>query len=176
MIRNFFRAMWTPDVVFKNQVSLDGDADAIKNESDAVVEILILDCSETTELSCKDEKKIRFRRTISLAVNCPDMQFNDFPFDTQNCDIILQDQNLTENSGFQWEKAEVVQKKTLTSNEYNLSLRNASENISGFHVMMSRKSTVYIYTYFLPSGLMVMVSWISFAVRVDAVPGRWPRS
>ena len=166
--------MWTPDVVFKNQVSLDGDADAIKNESDAVVEILILDCSETTEPSCKDEKKIRFRRTISLAVNCPDMQFNDFPFDTQNCDIILQDQNLTENSGFQWEKAEVVQKKTLTSNEYNLSLRNASDSISGFHVMMSRKSTVYIYTYFLPSGLMVMVSWISFAVRVDAVPGRWP--
>ena len=39
-------------------------------------------------------------------------------------------------------------------------------------VILSRKPTVHIYTYFLPSGLMVMVSWISFAVRVDAVPGR----
>ena len=165
--------MWTPDVVFKNQVSLDGDGDAIKNESDAIVEIAILECSEETEASSCEEptkKLIRFRRTISLGVNCPDMQFNDFPFDTQNCDIILQDLKLTENTDYCWEEAEVVRGKPLTSNEYNLSLRNA--NGTGFRVMMSRKSTVFIYTYFLPSGLMVMVSWISFAVRVDAVPGR----
>ena len=166
--------MWTPDVIFKNQVSLDGDEDAIKNESDAIVEIAILDCSEETEPSCEKgtQKLIKFRRSISLGVNCPHMQFDDFPFDTQNCDIILQDLNLTENTDYRWEKAEVVQRKPLTSNEYDLSLRNASINRSGFRVMMSRKSTVFIYTYFLPSGLMVMVSWISFAVRVDAVPGR----
>ena len=171
--------MWTPDVVFENQVSLEGDADAIKNESDAVVQIIILHCSEETEpSSCENptKKKIRFSRTISLGVNCPDMQFDDFPFDTQNCDVILQDLKLTENTDFQWERAEVVQRKALTSNEYNLSLRNASANSSGFGVMLSRKSTVYIYTYFLPSGLMVMVSWISFAVKVDAVPGRWQSS
>ena len=96
------RSMWTPDVVFKNQVSIDGDEDAIKNESDAIVEILILDCFEETEL-CEElmKKKIRFRRTISLGVNCPGMQFDDFPFDTQNCDFILQDLKLTENTDFQ---------------------------------------------------------------------------
>ena len=164
--------MWTPDAVFKNQVSLDGDEDAIKNESDAIVEILILDCSEA---SCDKgtNKLIKFRRTISLGVNCPDMHFNDFPFDTQICDVLLQELNLTANTDFRWEKAEVVQREPLTSNEYNLSLRNGTGvNGSGFQVIMSRKSTVHIYTYFLPSGLMVMVSWISFAVRVDAVPGR----
>ena len=164
--------MWTPDVVFKNQVSLEGDEDAIKNESDAVVEIQILNCSEA---SCKKgtNKLIRFRRTISLGVNCPDMRFNKFPFDTQSCDVILQELNLTAKNDFRWEKAEVVQRKPLTADEYNLSLRNGTGvNGSGFQVLMSRKSTVHIYTYFLPSGLMVMVSWISFAVRVDAVPGR----
>ena len=44
---------------------------------------------------------------------------------------------------------------------------------SGFKVRMERKRTVYIYTYFLPCSLMVMVSWVGFAVRADAVPGRW---
>ena len=149
--------MWTPDVVFKNQVSIDGDEDAIKNESDAIVEILILDCFEETEPLCEEptKKKIRFRRTISLGVNCPGMQFDDFPFDTQNCDFILQDLKLTENTDFQWERAEVVERKTLTANEYNLRLKNASDNGSGSSVVMSRKSTVYIYTYFVPSGLII---------------------
>ena len=34
-------------------------------------------------------------------------------------------------------------------------------------------SITYMTVCFVPSGLMVVVSWISFAVRVDAVPGRW---
>ena len=158
--------MWTPDVVFKNQVSIDGDEDAIKNESDAIVEILILDCFEETEPLCEEpmKKKIRFRRTISLGVNCPGMQFDDFPFDTQNCDFILQDLKLTENTDFQWERAEVVERKTLTANEYNLRLKNASDNGSGFSVVMSRKSTVYIYTYFVPSGLTITTITITITM------------
>ena len=43
-----FRSMWTPDVVFKNQVSIDGDEDAIKNESDG----------GDTDVIDLDEKKI----------------------------------------------------------------------------------------------------------------------
>ena len=38
---------------------------------------------------------------------------------------------------------------------------------------LERKRTVYLYTYFLPCSLMVMVSWVSFAVRAEAVPGRF---
>ena len=167
--------MWTPDVVFKNQVSLDGDVDAIKSQSDAIVEVLVLACSDQGDDSCESQtrKKIRFKRTISVGVNCPNLNFDEFPFDMQTCDFILQDLLLTENTDFQWEKAELVQKKALKSNEYDLSLRNVSGNYSGFSMVMSRKSTVYIYTYFVPSGLMVVVSWVSFAVQVDAVPGRW---
>ena len=170
--------MWTPDVVFENQVSLNGAADAIKNESDAVVEVLVLGCSSSSsnqaESSC-ERKKIRFKRTVRVGVNCPDMNFDDFPFDKQNCDFLLKDVTMTENATnyFRWDTAIVKQKKALISNEYDLSGCKATANRSGFHLNMARKSTVYIYTYFVPCGLMVMVSWISFAVRVDAVPGRW---
>ena len=34
-----------------------------------------------------------------------------------------------------------------------------------------RKMSFYIVTYYLPSGLFVMVSWISFLVNPDVIPG-----
>ena len=84
--------MWTPGVVFENQVSLEGVTDAIKGKSDAIVEIFVVDCFDKTK--CEKTKQIRFKYTISLGVNCPDMHFNAFPFDSQHCDILLQDLDL----------------------------------------------------------------------------------
>ena len=67
-------------------------------------------------------------------------------------------------------------KNNLTSTEFHLSVENSSESTmearNGFRMRMERKTTVYIYTYFVPCGLMVVVSWISFSITVDAVPGR----
>lgn len=36
----------------------------------------------------------------------------------------------------------------------------------------SSKVNYYIFNYFIPSGLFVMVSWVSFAIPPDSVPGR----
>jgi hypothetical protein len=30
----------------------------------------------------------------------------------------------------------------------------------------------YFYNYFIPSGLFVVVSWVSFVIPPDSVPGR----
>ena len=135
--------MWTPGVVFENQVSLEGVTDAIKGKSDAIVEILVVDCFDKTK--CEKTKQIRFKYTISLGVNCPDMHFNAFPFDSQHCDILLQDLELTEHAkkNSLWERAQVAKGRKLTSTEYDLSLSNASVNRSGFRVEMARKYTVY---------------------------------
>ena len=37
---------------------------------------------------------------------------------------------------------------------------------------LSRHVMSYIITYYLPSGLFVLVSWISFLIPPDIVPGR----
>ena len=37
---------------------------------------------------------------------------------------------------------------------------------------LERHFTSYIITYYLPSGLFVVVSWISFLIPPDIVPGR----
>merc|ERR1712008_288643 len=38
--------------------------------------------------------------------------------------------------------------------------------------MSTRKMSFYIVTYYLPSGLFVVVSWISFLVNPEVIPGR----
>ena len=44
--------------------------------------------------------------------------------------------------------------------------------MAGFELTLSRKMMHYIVTCYLPSGMFVVVSWISFLVPPDIVPGR----
>ena len=45
-------------------------------------------------------------------------------------------------------------------------------SLAGFEMVLDRHSSPYIITYYLPSGLLVVVSWISFLIPVNAIPGR----
>merc|ERR1712013_101043 len=45
-------------------------------------------------------------------------------------------------------------------------------SLAGFEMILSRHVMSYIITYYLPSGLFVVVSWISFLIPPDIVPGR----
>lgn len=45
-------------------------------------------------------------------------------------------------------------------------------SVAGFELTLRRKVSHYIITYYLPSGMFVIVSWISFLVPPDIVPGR----
>lgn len=43
---------------------------------------------------------------------------------------------------------------------------------AGFEMILSRKMSFYIITYYLPSGLFVVISWISFLINPEVIPGR----
>ena len=45
-------------------------------------------------------------------------------------------------------------------------------SVAGFELILQRKMSFYIVTYYLPSGLFVVVSWISFLVNPEVIPGR----
>ena len=50
---------------------------------------------------------------------------------------------------------------------------------SGLEMRLSRHVLKYLYIYYLPSGLFVVVSWISFLVPAEIIPGIyhiWGRS
>ena len=44
--------------------------------------------------------------------------------------------------------------------------------MAGFEMRLRRKIYHYIITYYLPSAMFVSVSWISFLIPPDNVPGR----
>merc|ERR1719384_2797815 len=45
-------------------------------------------------------------------------------------------------------------------------------SVAGFEMRLRRHVSHYLITYYLPSGLFVVVSWISFVVPPDVIPGR----
>ena len=40
-------------------------------------------------------------------------------------------------------------------------------SVAGFEMVLTRKISFYVVTYYLPSGLFVVVSWISFLVNPE---------
>ena len=40
-------------------------------------------------------------------------------------------------------------------------------SVAGFKLVLARKMSFYVVTYYLPSGLFVVVSWISFLVNPE---------
>ena len=44
---------------------------------------------------------------------------------------------------------------------------NMNYSVAGFQLVLTRKASFYVVTYYLPSGLFVVVSWISFLINPD---------
>ena len=49
---------------------------------------------------------------------------------------------------------------------------NQRFSITGFRVVLKRHSVKYLFTYYLPSTLFVITSWVSFLIPPEVVPGR----
>ncbi len=46
------------------------------------------------------------------------------------------------------------------------------QSMAGFQIFLSRKINTYVLNYYVPSGLCVIVSWMSFFIPPDSVPAR----
>lgn len=154
--------MWTPDVVFENQVTLDRAMSAIKNESDSVVEIKTLDCLVETKSECENLNltkavngtRLFFKQTVNVEVNCPSMEFGSFPFDTQVCNFHVKDLKLKESKdstlkNFQWEAPQLIGAGDLTSPEYDISVEEPSVSGHGASRSNSRLCGNSFYKIYL---------------------------
>ncbi len=45
-------------------------------------------------------------------------------------------------------------------------------SVSGFEITLRRNRLTYILNYYFPSGMFVIVSWVSFLIPPDSIPGR----
>ena len=46
-------------------------------------------------------------------------------------------------------------------------------SLAGFEMILRRHVSHYIINYYLPSSLFVVVSWVSFLVPSDVIPGKY---
>ena len=53
--------------------------------------------------------------------------------------------------------------------QFYLPQETGNYSVAGFKLNMERKMTHYIITYYLPSGLFVVVSWASFLIPSDDI-------
>merc|ERR1719242_1327387 len=92
------------------------------------------------------------------------MTFNSFPLDVQVC--------LFQEGAIRSVVDYAIQIRMLPDKNKNYMALTGNYSVAGFELTLRRKVSHYIITCYLPSGMFVIVSWISFLIPPDIVPGR----
>ena len=129
---------------------------------------------------------VTYSQSTHITFICP-MHFDKFPLDTQRCKFQVGSYSydntimefITETAGYMSTSGNsIALDYAITimklSDEDKLFQGGAMGNFSlaGFEMILHRYVSTYIITYYLPSGLFVIVSWISFLIPMDVIPGR----
>ena len=129
---------------------------------------------------------VTYSQSTHITFICP-MHFDKFPLDTQRCKF--QVGSYSYDDTIMVFKTETAGYLATTGNsialDYAITIQGLSDedkvfqggamgnfSLAGFEMILSRYVSTYIITYYLPSGLFVIVSWISFLIPMDVIPGR----
>ncbi len=134
------------------------------------------------------DKSVLYSQATHITFICP-MRFDKFPLDIQACKFQVGSYSYDDSKMvFITERAGYLAPKTENSIalDYDIEIRTLREedqvflgdasignfSLAGFEMVLHRYVSTYIITYYLPSGLFVIVSWISFLIPMDVIPGR----
>lgn len=129
-------------------------------------------------------KNILYALATRIIFFCP-MKFNSFPMDIQVCKFQVGSFNY-DNQKIIFANEFVPDATTSVKSilDYDIKIHDIlpeethyialgmNYSVCGFEMVLSRKMSFYVITYYLPSGLFVLVSWISFLVNPEVIPGR----
>lgn len=119
---------------------------------------------------------------VQLTINCM-MDFSWYPFDKHNCYVLesfmSNHHNDTVLFGIPRYRKELqrqlqyhVDMRPLSKDFDGLQLYNAKLAVTGWRINLKRKIFVHLQETFFPTGLFVAVSWVSFLIPPDSIPGR----
>ena len=129
---------------------------------------------------------VMYSEATHITFICP-MHFDKFPLDTQICKFQVGSYSYDDTQmTFQTLQARYNNKETNSiALDYSIQINSLSAkdsllmfdglgnfSLAGFELVLQRYVSTYIITYYLPSGLFVIVSWISFLIPMDVIPGR----
>ncbi len=167
----FVKDMWLPNIFIYNLKTYK------------VIDVL----NKLAGLWIAADKTVLYSQATHITFICP-MRFDKFPLDTQTCKFQVGSYSyddsimrfVTAAAGYSASKGgnsialdyaiNITPLKKSDSVFLGGSLGNFS--LAGFEMVLHRYVSTYIITYYLPSGLFVIVSWISFLIPMDVIPGR----
>ncbi|CAL2029783.1 unnamed protein product [Caenorhabditis brenneri] len=129
--------------------------------------------------------QILYSVRLSLVLSCP-MSLEFYPLDRQNCLIDLASYAYTtQDIKYEWKDTKPIQQKdglrqSLPSFElqdvvtdYCTSLTNTGEySCLRTRMVLRREFSYYLLQLYIPSFMLVIVSWVSFWLDKDSVPAR----
>ncbi|XP_033743547.1 glycine receptor subunit alpha-2-like [Pecten maximus] len=136
--------------------------------------------------------KVSYTARLSLTLSCP-MDLHHYPFDEQQCPIIMESFSYDENNIImKWigenttdgteDAVQINREITLPQFEvYDIASTSFKRERKGSYARhsglrtdfyLARNIGYYVVQMYIPSILVVMLSWISFWLNVNAVPGR----
>ncbi|XP_078326174.1 glycine receptor subunit alpha-2-like isoform X2 [Crassostrea virginica] len=121
---------------------------------------------------------------IEMTLSCA-MALQNYPLDRQSCPVTIESYSYTkENIDFHWAKYNPVQIPSVSLPQFtmpdeiktSLCVTEYGE-VGNFACLLvelrfERNTGYYIAQIFIPSILIVMLSWVSFWVDIDAIPAR----
>ncbi|ODN03773.1 Glycine receptor subunit alpha-2 [Orchesella cincta] len=159
--------IWRPDCFFKNAKSVTFHEMSVPNHY----------------LWLYNDKTLLYISKLTLVLSCA-MKFETFPHDTQFCSLQIESlSHTTEDLVFRWNKTdplvvnpdiELPQLDIARNETEDCTLEYSTGNFTCLEVVfqLRRRLGYHLFHTYIPSALIVVMSWISFWIKPEAIPAR----
>jgi len=159
--------IWRPDSFFKNAKSVTFQTMTIPNHY----------------IWLWKDKTILYMVKLTLVLSCP-MHFKNYPHDTQTCRMQIESiSHTTEELVFIWDPSipldvdkgiELPQLELISTTNEDCTTEYSTGTFTCLEVVFifKRRLGYYLFHTYVPTCLIVIMSWISFWIKPEAVPAR----
>uniref|UniRef100_A0A1B6DKK2 Glycine receptor subunit alpha-4 n=1 Tax=Clastoptera arizonana TaxID=38151 RepID=A0A1B6DKK2_9HEMI len=159
--------IWRPDCFFKNAKKVTFHEMSIPNHY----------------LWLYHDKTLLYMSKLTLVLSCA-MKFESYPHDTQNCSMMIESlSHTTHDLVFIWNMTdplvvnpEIELPQLDISNNYtaDCTIEYSTGNFTCLAVVfnLKRRLGYHLFHTYIPSALIVVMSWISFWIKPEAIPAR----
>ncbi|XP_014210657.1 glycine receptor subunit alpha-2 isoform X2 [Copidosoma floridanum] len=164
---DWLKQMWRPDSFFKNAKSVTFQTMTIPNHY----------------LWLYKDKTILYMVKLTLKLSCA-MNFLIYPHDTQECKLQMESlSHTTDEMIFQWdpdvplvvdESIELPQSELIKNYTADCTQVYSTGNFTCLEVIfvLKRRLGYYLFHTYVPTCLIVIMSWVSFWIKPEAAPAR----
>ncbi|XP_023930444.1 glycine receptor subunit alpha-2 [Lingula anatina] len=166
MDEHFWEKIWVPDVFFRNEKKANFHHVTIPNRL----------------MRLYSNGQVWYVLKISATLDCT-MALYDYPLDTQQCPLMMESfGNNMDTLHFVWMEKAVERDPNLSLPEYTLHHTNFSDCSQNYTAgefpclridfYLKRDRFFHVVQTYVPSALIVIMSWVGFWISIDASPAR----